>query len=56
MRIVFYIRPFKYLFLKNYWAIRRGEKWVYSYEQSAPCFLLDLGMITIGYVKYPKSE
>lgn len=47
MRIIFRLRSLKYLFLRNYWGIRKGSKWVYTPEIYA--YMIDLGLITIGY-------
>ena len=47
MRLIFWMRPLKYLFLHNYWGVRKGEKWAYPPEKYA--FMLDIGIITIGY-------
>ena len=47
MRIIFWIRPLKYLFFRGYWGIRQGEQWVYPPEKYA--LMLDMGAITIGY-------
>jgi len=45
MRIVFRIRPFYYLFVKN-WYGKRKQRWNYTMY-----YLIDFGMITFGYSK-----
>jgi hypothetical protein len=48
MRIIFVTRPLKFLFLRNYWGIRKGELWVIIPEEKY-AFMIDMGMLTIGY-------
>ena len=47
MRIIFRTRPLKFLFLKNWYGIRKGDMWVYYPETYA--FMVDAGIVTFGY-------
>ena len=48
MRIIFHIRPLRFMFIKNWYGVRKGSAWVYSPEKRA--WMLDIGSITIGYI------
>jgi hypothetical protein len=48
MRIIFVTRPLKFLFLRNYWGIRKGEVWTIIPEEKY-AFMIDMGILTIGY-------
>ena len=48
MRIIFCVRPFRFLFLRNWWAIRKGKQWAF-YPEEKYAVMLDMGMFTIGY-------
>ena len=48
MRIIFRTRPLRFLFLKNWYGIRKGEMWVY-YPEETYGFMVDAGIVTFGY-------
>ena len=49
MRIIFHIRPLRFMFIKNWYGIRKGGIYTYSPEKYA--WLLDIGSLTVGYAK-----
>jgi hypothetical protein len=54
MRFILHFRPFKYLFRKNWYGIRKGKAWTYIFGETIN--ILDLGILSIGYAIKPKKE
>lgn len=50
MRLIFRVRPFRFMFLRNWYGIRKGEMWITEPFETR-IFMLDLGMFTFGYAK-----
>lgn len=49
MRLIFRVRPLKFLFLRNWYGVRTGAMW--TIPPDTYIYMIDAGILTIGYAK-----